>query len=137
MKDYIYTLEMKTRDYECDIQGVVNNARYLHYMEVTRIEFIETLGTTFSKLHEEGVDLMVTKANIEYKTPLRGGEVFLSCLNIRREGARYIYCQDLYRKSDMKLCVTAEIESVSVVNGRPSRGEELAELLKDYDITSK
>ena len=132
MKEYAFTYEMKTRDYECDIQGVVNNARYLHYMEVTRIEFIETLGTTFSQLHDRGIDLMVTKAIIDYKYPLRGGEVFLSCLNVKREGARFIYYQDLYRKSDMRLCVTAEIQSVSVVNGRPSRGEEMDKYLKDW-----
>ncbi len=30
MKNYLYTLEMETRDYECDIQGIVNNANYQH-----------------------------------------------------------------------------------------------------------
>ena len=38
MKEYLYKLEMKTRDYECDIQGVVNNANYIHYLEATRHE---------------------------------------------------------------------------------------------------
>ena len=131
MKKYVFSHEMKTRDYECDIQGVVNNARYLHYLEVTRIEFIETLGTTFSKLHDAGIDLMVTKAIVDYKASLRGGEIFLSCLNIKRDGPRFVYYQDIYRKSDMKLCVSAEIQSVSIVNGRPSRGEEMNAYLKD------
>ena len=38
MKTYVYQHEDKVRDYECDLQGVVNNANYLHYMEHTRHE---------------------------------------------------------------------------------------------------
>ena len=33
MSQYIYELEMKVRDYECDLQGIVNNANYQHYLE--------------------------------------------------------------------------------------------------------
>ena len=32
MSQYIYELEMKVRDYECDLQGIVNNANYQHYI---------------------------------------------------------------------------------------------------------
>ena len=31
--DYHYELKMKVRDYECDLQGIVNNANYQHYIE--------------------------------------------------------------------------------------------------------
>ena len=34
--DYIFTTRMQVRDYECDIEGIVNNANYLHYAEHTR-----------------------------------------------------------------------------------------------------
>ena len=39
MKEYVYQLKMKVRDYECDLEGIVNNANYQHYMEHTRHEF--------------------------------------------------------------------------------------------------
>ena len=57
--NYIYETRMEVRDYECDIQGIVNNAHYLHYTEHTRHRFIQSLGISFSKLHEKGIDPVV------------------------------------------------------------------------------
>ena len=54
--NYIYELEMKVRDYECDLQGIVNNANYQHYLEHTRHEFLTSVGVSFAALHEQGVD---------------------------------------------------------------------------------
>lgn len=34
-----FELEMQVRDYECDMEGIVNNAIYQHYLEHTRHEF--------------------------------------------------------------------------------------------------
>lgn len=126
MKDYIYKLELKTRDYECDIQGVVNNANYQHYLEVTRHEFIDSIGLSFQRWHDQGIDVMVSKITINYKSPLHGCEEFVSCLNMKRSGVRYVFLQDIYRKSDMKLCIAAEVQCVCVVNGVLSRGDEIA-----------
>ena len=35
--EYIFELKMKVRDYECDGQGIVNNANYQHYTEHTHV----------------------------------------------------------------------------------------------------
>lgn len=125
MKDFAFKFEMKTRDYECDVQGVVNNANYQHYLEVTRHEFIQSLGESFDDWHRKGIDVMVSKITINYKASLHGGEEFISCLNIKRMGVRYIFNQEIYRKSDEKLCITAEVHCVCVVDGVLSRGDEL------------
>lgn len=132
MKEYTYKLELKTRDYECDIQGVVNNANYQHYLEVTRHEFIQSIGVSFQGLHDEGIDVMVSKITIAYRASLRGGEEFISCLNVRRQGVRYIFDQDIYRKSDQQLCIRAQVECVCVVNGVLTRGDEIAAPLLPY-----
>ena len=129
MKDYQFTIEMETRDYECDLQGVINNANYQHYLEYTRHKWLQSQGQSFQQWHNQGIDAMVAEINMKYKTPLHGQEAFLSCLNLRREGARFIFEQDLYRKSDLKLCLQATVHIISVVNGRLSKGDELAHLL--------
>lgn len=132
MKDYLFSHELKTRDYELDAQGVVNNANYQHYLEVTRHEWLEHEGFSFQKWHEEGIDMMVSEIYLQFKTPLRGGERFISCLNLRREGARFVFEQDLYRASDQRLVVRGLVSCVSVIDGRVTRGDEIASIFAKY-----
>ena len=132
MKDYLFTIEMETRDYECDIQCIVNNANYQHYLEATRHKWLQQEGYSFQQWHEEGLDVVVNEITLRYKIPLHGQEVFLSCLNVRRDGLRFVFEQDIYRKSDMKLCVSATVSTVSMVDGKLSRGDELAEKFAKY-----
>ena len=136
MKDYTYKLELKTRDYECDIQGVVNNANYQHYLEVTRHEFIQSVGISFEELHNQGIDVMVSRVTINYRAPLRGGQEFLSCLNIYRKGVRYVFEQDIYRKSDGVQCIKAQVDCVCVVNGTLTRGDEIFSTFAPYLTTT-
>ena len=67
MDNYIFELKMKVRDYECDLQGIVNNANYQHYIEHTRHEFLQTAGISFAQLHEEGTDAVVARLNMAFK----------------------------------------------------------------------
>lgn len=101
---------MEVRDYECDIQGIVNNANYLHYTEHTRHLYLQSLGVSFARLHEKGIDPVVARMNLQYKTPLRSDDVFVSKLGIRKEGLRYIFNQDIFRKADNRLCLRATVE---------------------------
>ena len=131
MENYIYRLEMKVRDYECDIQGVVNNANYQHYLEYARHEFLEYIGGSFSKMHEEGYDMMVSKITLEYKRPLRGGDRFVVCINAQRKGAKLVFMQDIYNLADDSLALKGEVDVICLKNGRLTRGEVFDEMLKD------
>ena len=120
MNKYIYELKMKVRDYECDLQGIVNNANYQHYLEHTRHEFLTSSGMSFARLHEEGVDPVVARLTMSFKTPLRSGDEFISKLYLKKEGIKYVFYQDIFRASDMKIVIKATVETVCVVNGRLS-----------------
>jgi acyl-CoA thioester hydrolase len=129
MKKYRFQIELKVRDYECDLQGVVNNSNYQRYMEHTRHEFLESLGENFGRMHEKGVDAFVTRIDIKYKTSLRSGDRMLSCLNMKKEGPRLVFEQDIYRASDGVLASSGRVEAVVVENGKLTRGEYFDRLL--------
>ncbi len=46
-RENVHSLEFSVRDYECDVQGVVNNANYQHYLEHARHEFLLSKGISF------------------------------------------------------------------------------------------
>ena len=130
MKEYAYELKMKVRDYECDLEGIVNNANYQHYMEHTRHEFLLEAGISFTEMLEQNIVSVVARITIDYKTPLRSRDEFLSCLNVRLEGIRYVFSQDIYRVSDMKLAAKRTVDVLCLVDGKLSRCPELEEKLK-------
>lgn len=132
MEKYIYELKMKVRDYECDLQGIVNNANYQHYLEHTRHEFLTSMGVSFAKLHEQGVDPVVARLTMSFKTPLRSGDEFISKLYLRKEGIKYVFYQDIFRASDAKMVIKASVETVCVINGRLSVCPLFDEVFKEY-----
>ncbi|MBE6276007.1 MAG: acyl-CoA thioesterase [Bacteroides sp.] len=132
MGKYIYELKMKVRDYECDLQGIVNNANYQHYLEHTRHEFLTSMGVSFAKLHEEGVDPVVARLTISFKTPLRSGDEFISKMYLKKEGIKYVFYQDIYRASDEKIVIKATVETVCIVNGRLSSSSLFDDLFATY-----
>ncbi|MDR0939149.1 MAG: acyl-CoA thioesterase [Mediterranea sp.] len=129
---YIYELEMKVRDYECDLQGIVNNANYQHYLEHTRHEFLSSIGVSFASLHEQGIDPVVARIHIAFKAPLRSGDLFLSKLYVEKRGIKYVFYQDIFRKSDGKMAIKASVETVCLVDGRLGDSELFDEVLSPY-----
>ena len=120
---------MEVRDYECDIEGIVNNANYLHYIEHTRHLFLRSKGASFAEMHARGIDAVVARVNMQFKVPLRCDDEFASRLALRKEGIKYIFNQDLYRLPDETLAFRSTVELVCLVNGRLARSSEYDEIL--------
>ena len=132
MNKYIFEVKMKVRDYECDLQGIVNNANYQHYIEHTRHEFLLSAGISFARLHEEGVDPVVARLSMAFKTPLKSGDEFISKLYLKKEGIKYVFYQDIFRLPDMKPAIKSTVETVCLINGRLGSSELLDTTFSDY-----
>lgn len=132
----LFEFNMKVRDYECDAQGIVNNANYQHYYEVARHEFLEEFGLNFSQLHEDGFDAVVVGIYIQYKHSLRGANEFICTVeSIEKKGIKYIFNQKIIRKTDNKVCSVARVETACLVNGKVSRPDLFDKVFANH-ITS-
>lgn len=120
MKEFDFGIELQVRDYECDVQGIVNNAVYLNYLEHCRHKFLNFVGVDFVQLHNDGIDAVVIRAEIDYRYPLIPGDDFYVRLKIRKLGRlKIIFDQFIHRKSDEKLMLNARITTVLTKNNRP------------------
>ena len=128
MKEFDFELEMQVRDYECDIQGIVNNAVYQNYLEHCRHKFLHKAGLDFAQLHNDGIDAVVIRAELDYKFPLRPGDFFYIRLKMGKQGRlRIIFNQQIVRKQDEKIMVNAKITTVLTRNNRPIAQDILVE----------
>ena len=119
--DYRYKLDFKVRDYECDLQGVVNNSVYQNYLEHTRHEFLLESGIDFAELARKQINLVVVRAELDYKTPLTSGDDFWVGLNVEQSSKlRFDFLQDIFRSHDEKLVLRARITGTALnERGRP------------------
>ncbi len=120
MQDYIYETDFEVRDYECDLQGIVNNSVYQNYLEHTRHKFLLAAGLDFAELHKRNINPVVYRIEIDYKLSLKSGDAFVSKLNVEKKGnLKIIFYQDIYRKPDGKLVIKAKVTAAILENGKP------------------
>lgn len=118
---YQFSLNFEVRDYECDVQGIVNNAVYQHYLEHTRHVFLKQHGLDFAELSRQGIDLVVIRVELDYLYPLRPADRFFVGLNFERVSRlRFGFWQDIFRLPDEKPILQAKVIGTSLNKaGRP------------------
>jgi acyl-CoA thioester hydrolase len=117
-----FEIELEVRDYECDLQGIVNNSVYLNYLEHTRHVFLRKIGLDFATLHREGTDPVVRRIEIDYVRSLRGGDKIVSVLGVRWEGRlQMLFQQSILRLPDREEIARAKNYVTFVRDGKPIR----------------
>lgn len=131
MKEYMFRIDFKVRDYEVDMEGVVNHAVYLHYLEHARHEFLLSRGVSFADYTARGIFMFIIRAEVDYRLSLRSGDSFWIGVNTFRESkVRIGFEQDIYRYPDDKLVVNAKLFGTGLnENGRPKLPDDIIERL--------
>ena len=132
---YSHQIEFKVRDYECDMQGVVNNGIYQNYLEHARHEFLQARGINFAEVTESGINLVVIRAELDYKISLKSNDTFVVRSLVRQiSRVRFEFQQDIFKLPDEKLILAARITGTSLnTKGRPFLPEMLAQLFTTDD----
>ena len=76
---------LRVRYSECDPQGVVFNANYLAYFDLTMTELWRELGG-YQAMVDAGVDMVVAEARVRYRAPLRFDDEFEARVTVTNLG---------------------------------------------------
>ena len=100
------TTRLRVRFAETDAMGVANNAAYLTYLEVGRIEYLRAGGHSYADVRAGGIDMVVTHAELRYLRPLRFDDEFdVVCRLADVRPASFRFAYELRRGEE--LCVRA------------------------------
>jgi acyl-CoA thioester hydrolase len=131
MSECPFSVELDVRDYELDMQGVVNNAVYLNYLEYARHQYLRSNGVDFADVTLAGIRLVVTRIEMDYIASLRSGDRFTVSATMERiSRIRWGFRQEIARKSDGKIMLRALVIGTSLdERGRPYRCPVVERLL--------
>ncbi len=122
----MFSVEFTVRDYECDQQGIVNNAVYLNYLQHARHEYGRSVGLDWLELNARGIDLVLRRAELDYLASLRPGDhVKVTARPFRKGKFRFFFEQEIIRLPEETPAVKALISVACVVDGKPAAPAEL------------
>jgi acyl-CoA thioester hydrolase len=112
MKTFVWKVRVYWED--TDAGGVVYHARYLHFFERARTEWLRSMGVHQAKMaEEENTIFVITNMNIEFARAARlDDELDTTVHSIQMPGARMVFKQDLTRCSDQQLVASADVSAV-------------------------
>jgi thioesterase III len=129
-------LELIVRSTEIDVNGHVNNAKYLEYLEWGREDWYESAGLDYAAFLAMGIQTVTVNVNINYRREcVLGDRLTVRTRPLRTGKTSYAFRQELI---DAKGTVRADAEVTSVcmdASERRSREipERLLEALKTED----
>jgi acyl-CoA thioester hydrolase len=95
--------DLRVRYSECDVQGVVFNAHYLSYFDISMTELWRAAFGSYKSMMERGYDLVVAEAQIHFEAPARFDDQLMLEVAIEKLGNTSIVTAHRLRREDESL----------------------------------
>jgi len=116
---------------DTDFSGLVYHARYLHFLERGRTDYLRCLGVEQRELinaDEEGLVFVVHRMEIDFKQPARMDDILMVLTHTEKAGGAKMVLNQEIRRGETLLIAAKVIIAVINANARPRRlPEALAE----------
>jgi acyl-CoA thioester hydrolase len=120
-----FVLQVRVYVEDTDLGGVVYHARYLHFFERARTEWLRARGVGQKRLREEeGLIFVVTDMDIHFRRPARMDDELLVSAAVSDVGrARFRFDQKITGQGDGALIATADVGATMLHshNFKPAR----------------
>jgi len=120
-------ITIRVRYAETDRMGLLHHANYLVYFEQGRTELLRSQGLVYKDLEDQGYLLVLTKAEVRYKSPARYDDLLiLRTTVVRTTSVRIDHRYELLRDGVLLAEGNTTLASVS----REGRVQALPDLLR-------
>lgn len=123
------TLELIVRSTEIDVNGHVNNAKYLEYLEWGREEWYEVHGLHYEVFSEMGIQTVTVNININYRKECKQGDKLSVTTTPERMGRTSYSLKQVIHNQAGELCADAVVTSVTM-DSETRKGKEAPRVLK-------
>jgi thioesterase-3 len=108
------SLEIVVRPTEIDINGHVNNAKYVEYLEWGREEWYERNGLPYERLFALGAVTVTVNLNLNYRKECRQGELLVVLTRPERLGRTSFTLRQEIRKRTGEVAADAMVTLVTI-----------------------
>ena len=108
------SLEIVVRPTEIDVNGHVNNAKYVEYLEWGREDWYERHGLPYERLLALGAATVTVHIDLNFRRECRQGEALVIRTRPERLGRTSFALRQEIRKPDGELAVDAVVTLVTI-----------------------
>lgn len=107
--DFRFHHKIRVRFADTDLQGIVFNGNYLTFYDVAWTEYFREIGLTWKAMIESGVDTVLARTTIEFKSPAKFDEVLEVHTRVSKIGnTSIIFDFEIYPDGEERLVGTAQ-----------------------------